>query len=105
MSIVSSLLVSKKGWISFQFTSVFCEGSGSCLAHGKYLNVCKVCVRHSKSPIYSATFEIVYIMTLVSRVPKLQLAVNEQFLVSCKLDRKRNKQGPNTHIQDAGDAC
>lgn len=43
MSIVSSLLVGKRGWISFQFTSIFCEASGSCLAHGKYLNVCKVC--------------------------------------------------------------
>lgn len=63
------------------------------------------CVRHSKSPIYSLTFEIIYIMTLVSQVPKLQLAINEQFLVSCELDRKWNKQGPNTHIQDAGDAC
>lgn len=63
------------------------------------------CVRHSKSPIYSATFEIVYIMNFVNWVPKLQLAINEQFLVSCKLDRKQDKQGPNTYVQDAGDAC
>lgn len=42
MSIVSSQLVCKKWWISFQFTSVFCEASGSCLTHSKYLNVCKV---------------------------------------------------------------
>lgn len=58
MSIVSSLMVCKKWWISSQFTSVFCEASGSCLAHGKYLNVCKVC-EALKEPHLPATFEIV----------------------------------------------
>lgn len=44
-------------------------------------------------------------MNFVSQVSQLQLAINEQFLVPCKLDRKWDQQGPNTRIQDAGDAC